>query len=543
MDRFATNLKRKFKKAYQPKSRISRPAKLRLIQRDVEEDLSASPELSAGPEIIPRSADATSLEQDGTNLDSQAESTAVPNQSFSGAGSETSVEAQDVETKFEEQDAGAVETTTLTTEETHSVGQAQPLSEHTAVDLAVDEAAAIREQYYILFAESGDEEGDYTEGPPRMILTSDGIKTCGALLMTLPLSSKIKNSITALREFNIAKRTADNADDVYRRFGYVLEDEINSHKDRISKESTDDEAQKRRLEDELRNLELMLEANRMEQLRLQEGLKYQSKVLRQHQQEVNAELEAAFIVAKLLEPETNPGDVVMEELDLQTEYQKFIADEGSVVGGTPVTATPLDTSRDHMYAKPQSLTPEQQREADLKEAAYEAFWRLHAAREAFDRREMDRTAERAANAEAAALGQPTLDASPEAFDLRWVQKIQELTRELIEAENALSAAKAAAMEAGIDVPVDDRASGFVDDVADGYRMSLEQAMIGSVPSPTIKDWVNGIPEVASPSFNEHANEADEWEAEDVEISDSVSMVAQDAGERRRIDKWRQVCGL
>jgi hypothetical protein len=136
-----------------------------------------------------------------------------------------------------------------------------------------------------------------------------------------------------------------------------------------------------------------------------------------------------------------------------------------------------------------------------------------------------------------------MDASPEDFDLRWVQKIQELTREIIEAESALSAAKAAAVDGGIDVPMDDRASGFVDDVADGYRMSMEQAMIGSVPSPKIKDWISGIPEVASPSFNEHSNEADDWEAEDVEISDSVSMVAQDAGERRRIDKWRQVCGL
>jgi hypothetical protein len=127
--------------------------------------------------------------------------------------------------------------------------------------------------------------------------------------------------------------------------------------------------------------------------------------------------------------------------------------------------------------------------------------------------------------------------------LRWVQKIQELTRELIEAESALSTARAAAGEGGVDVHMSDGTSGFGDDPDDGYRMSMEQAMISSVPSPKIKDWMSGIPEVASPSFKEHAEEADEWEAEEVEMCDSVSMIAQDAGERRRIDKWRQVCQL
>jgi hypothetical protein len=91
--------------------------------------------------------------------------------------------------------------------------------------------------------------------------------------------------------------------------------------------------------------------------------------------------------------------------------------------------------------------------------------------------------------------------------------------------------------------MNDRASGFADDSADGYRMSMEQAMISSVPSPKIKDWMSGIPDVASPSFNEHTEESDEWEAEEVEMCDSVSMLAQDAGERKRIDKWRQLCQL
>ena len=113
---------------------------------------------------------------------------------------------------------------------------------------------------------------------------------------------------------------------------------------------------------------------------------------------------------------------------------------------------------------------------------------------------------------------------------------------MIAAEAALAEAKAAVIDAGIDLASRDQASGFVDDIADGYRMSLEQEFITSVPSPKVKKWLSLIPEKASPGFNERPETGDSWEAEDVDICDSISMVAEGVS-RRRIDKWRQVCGI
>ena len=64
-----------------------------------------------------------------------------------------------------------------------------------------------------------------------------------------------------------------------------------------------------------------------------------------------------------------------------------------------------------------------------------------------------------------------------------------------------------------------------------------------MPSPKIKVWLIAIPELASPSFDERTEEEeDEWEASDIEISDSVSLVAEGA-ERKKIDNWRRVCGV
>lgn len=68
--------------------------------------------------------------------------------------------------------------------------------------------------------------------------------------------------------------------------------------------------------------------------------------------------------------------------------------------------------------------------------------------------------------------------------------------------------------------------------------------MASVPSPTVRLWLDKVPEgveVGSPSFGDGArSDTEEWEAEEVGISDSVSLVAE-GRERARIDRWRKAC--
>ena len=265
-----------------------------------------------------------------------------------------------------------------------------------------------------------------------------------------------------------------------------------------------------------------------------------AKMLRTIQADVNAYLEDAFIHALLLEPEDDLPDTPIEALDLQKEYGDFCRSVQRVTGQQKTPTSPLDTTREHFEVAP--LSAEDQAKADLHDTYWHAQQRLQSAKAHFDNRERDQQAEMQANFEAVDRGEEPMDATPEDFDLRWLKHEQDLTHELIEAENALAEVKTAAIAAGVELAEDDKASGFIDDVADGYRMSFEKELVASVPSATVKNWLSDIPDLASPSFNDRVDQTDDWEAEDVKISDSVSMVAEGA-ERRRIDKWREVCGL
>jgi hypothetical protein len=84
----------------------------------------------------------------------------------------------------------------------------------------------------------------------------------------------------------------------------------------------------------------------------------------------------------------------------------------------------------------------------------------------------------------------------------------------------------------------------MDDEGLGYTISKEQELVASVPSPIVRRWLDKVPEgveVESPSFGDRGrSESDEWEAEEVGISDSVSLVAE-GRERARIDRWRKAC--
>ncbi|KAK5700416.1 hypothetical protein LTR17_022949 [Elasticomyces elasticus] len=113
-----------------------------------------------------------------------------------------------------------------------------------------------------------------------------------------------------------------------------------------------------------------------------------------------------------------------------------------------------------------------------------------------------------------------------------------LTRQLIEAENKVAAAKAAAVAAGVQVQGSDVESGFVDDVDDGYIISSEDDEEEDVDRSAIEAWMELVPECDTDEMPEV--DIDDWDAKSMGISDSMSMVAED-GERRRIDKWWAMC--
>ena len=543
MDNITSRFRRRFNYAVdKAKPRPSRATRLRRLKKDVLEDMSTTSEDSDTLE--------TASPTQESNEDEKTEFHSEPREGPHSLPQEEIFKTSDEAVSYDapaEALTGDMDSNQVTPEHVDVVQQGDEADviddAESAALLEPEELQAIRDQYYITF--TSEDETDYTEGPPRIIWAADGIKNCSALLLTLELSAKIQKALLAQRGFVKARRATLEKKKASLNLSSELEIQIWGRKSRIARLSMSNntsEAQKQALEEELSILERMRERNLNDRQKLQTDLEFRGQVLRNIQEEANAEIEEAFIHAQLLEPQDDSPDTPIEEFDLQQEYEAFKEELREAEGDNFVPTTPLDTSKDYLMAPKEPLTLKQERNQELKKAVWAADERLQSAQAAFDRRESDRHAEFRDNVDAANRDETPRDTSPEDFNLRWLKHEQDLTRELIEAEKALAAAKAAAVGGGIDVPMDDQASGFVDDVADGYRMSMEQEQIASVPSPRVKNWLSGIPELASPSFNERSAEVDDWEAPDVEISDSVSLVAE-GNERRRIDKWRRVCGF
>lgn len=293
------------------------------------------------------------------------------------------------------------------------------------------------------------------------------------------------------------------------------------------------------VQDELTKLHLLVDNAKAAQMGVRAHLENAATNLRELQAGVIESLEEAFLYARLIEADEEEPEIPVEELSVEGEYEKLCL---ALRGDTDADVEPVAPLRDFQaVAKRPSLSPEEQAQEDATDAYWTALYRLQAAEALFERKDTDRAVQWQEKYEAGARGEPVAEESAEAFDLRWLKRNQELTREFIEAEQAYVEAKAAAIAVGVDITVDDQVSGFLDNTGDGYPVGLEEEMV-AVPLPGVSKWLTSISSPVSANFNDRVGEPDEWEANDIEVGESVSMVAEGRS-RRRIEKWRQVCDL
>ncbi|KAI7543507.1 hypothetical protein KC331_g7359 [Hortaea werneckii] len=402
-----------------------------------------------------------------------------------------------------------------------------------------DKQQAIRNESYI--TSTGEEPDDYTERPARLVVASDGIKECAALLLTWELSAKIQQAVEAQRSHDRLRQKAVRTLEVTLNFEMDLETEIANHESRLSMLETEEIPNQERvvaLQEELATLKSMLKDSCEARQAADVQKTSETAALAEVQAVVITALEEAFVHARLVASDV-AGMAEIPDLDLQTEYSHYRSaqhEDGDDTNAS--TVAPLDTNDKHLQAAP--LSEEEKKTKDLAESFFIAQARLQKAQDAFDSREMRREQEWQANVDAGIRGEEVRDATPEDFDARWLKHVQELTREVIDAEVEVAKAKKAALEAGIDVANDEADSGFLDDVDDGYLLSKEQEVVDIAAGSTVKGWLDRLPsdKLDSPGLRSDAD-VDEWETRTVGISDSVSLVAE-GSVRRRIDKWNRI---
>lgn len=413
--------------------------------------------------------------------------------------------------------------------------------------LTFEEAQEMRDPFYVAF--NVEERQDYTGGPARFILAADGVKDCVAMLMTFNLSQVIQESIRAQREYTRIETLGLFHRQSLWRLEHGIQREIASCNTRLAimeEEGRLQSSDAHKLERQLANLELMVSDVQSRRERTHADLNSEARRLRNLQADVNVHLEDAFIHARLLAEEEEESEPEIEELDLAQEYEIFCRKlENANDNHSDVSIPPLDTNREHLEVPPPS--EEEQARQQVINALWGARETLDLARRDFEERETTRARVFQENQAAPDRGEPTTDATPDDFDMRWVLRYGELTRDLINAEVEYADVKRTAFEAGVPLPFEDNETvcePMEEDDGVGYTISKEQELVASFPSPTVRRWLDKVPEgveVGSPSFGDGArSESDEWEAEEVGISDSVSLVAE-GRERARIDRWRKAC--
>jgi len=414
-------------------------------------------------------------------------------------------------------------------------------------ELTFEEAQALRDNRYITFNSNGEEIGDYTQGPARFVLATDGVQDCAVLLMTMNLSARIQEALRMQHAFEQAERAGLRQRQAYMRFEKKIKAEIANSRSKVAAARDIDAEKEEILQNQLEILELLLDDVQSRRQTVHVHLETQGEELRDVQAAANALIEEAYVCAWLMEDEYEEIDVVPQDLDLETEYAAFLeklknANNNDMVAAAP----PLDTSRDYDDDNVRAPNEEEQARQEIINTLWVCRETLDQARRDFEEREVLRARELQENEAAAERGEPATDATRDDFDVRWVLRYGELTRELINAEAAYADVKRAAFEAGVALPFEDSETvcNAMDDEGLGYTISKEQELVASAPSPIVRRWLDKVPEgveVGSPSFGDGArSDTEEWEAEEVGISDSVSLVAE-GRERARIDRWRKAC--
>ncbi|KAK5682295.1 hypothetical protein LTS10_005421 [Elasticomyces elasticus] len=436
-------------------------------------------------------------------------------------------------------------------------------AESTHPDLAADLAAEPQEECeiedeeiarqaaYIQFSDGPGDPEDYTNGPARVVIASDGVKHCAALLMTIDLSERVRQSVQAQRDYAYTEAVTSKQQIAKTRFERKLKSAIRRHSRRIDVLRMENQLQDevavelKALQDEVEKLQMLQTETTAILMELKEHLLTEADNLRQIQASLTQCLEEAYIYAEAVDPPVEMEIPAVPELEVEEEYKKLcLALRESEGLPMEMTSAPASLHSCNELAEMVPATPEDQHRQDLIDAFYAAQNMVQCAQQDFDGKDDQRETELAAYQDAVARGEEVFDVAQEGFDLRWYTVYQDITRNLINAEEAFTVAKAAIVDAGLELLNDDAESGFGDVGSNGYAEEFEARMVATTNVPHVEGWLDNVADEASPDVDAQTDvDLDEWDAQNVEIGDSQSCVEYEPGWRRRIKKWRESCGL
>lgn len=355
----------------------------------------------------------------------------------------------------------------------------------------------------------GKDKPQFTEGPCQVVMTSDGTKDCMALLLTPRLITEFNGIIEEIRHLEIANKELAEA----RSKANVAEQTAKELKAELEK--AEDPDLKNDLSEKIEAQNQIFIANTDQRESLTQLIVARNRNLKYRHITFQRIFGDALQDANLMKP----PEVKMEGLN------------------------PPQAARDRQDSVVVSENDESivSLEELFRRNAYDdldfARENLAQAQAAFDGRQIKY--QRALYEYQIDLDEGTTSCTQSRFDRMFVERMQDLTRALIDAEAYYEDAVKRAKALGVLMNQLDQESNFASDISDGYPVSDEASVRAAVDTTFIQSWNDNIVD-SGPEELEESREPDDWDARTVGISDSVSVVDHSRN-RRRIDRWREIC--
>ena len=377
--------------------------------------------------------------------------------------------------------------------------------------------------------------------------TTEGIvDSFPPLVLTPGVCDSVKDSIDAMRTLVRQLRQLTNQKDAAWDFEYHIGQAIDKQealqvrsqtKDQHSEQGDIDHTtqEDQHIVQELHKLRKVLEDVVAERENCGALILLRYKDFVSVQERSTQQFEAAFTVAGLISPYEERPDTPIPVRDVEEEYRKICA-------YTDGSAHMREVTYDKNPA--QTVSPsvvEQRSSQDALDAYEQVKSHLAAAQAVFDNRYAAREAETAQNNWTLQQSGRLRGIPEKEFDVRWVEHIGKLTRQLSDAEDAYRKACIDAIISGCELNEGEASSVFDNDKSEGDPESWEQGWKDGVENEAMQHWIwSSNAAIGDTEAHVDVPEMDQWRAKEPEIWESFSSAAV-AKPKAKIQSWRQAC--
>ena len=369
------------------------------------------------------------------------------------------------------------------------------------------------------------QQPQFTEGPSRFVTAKHGSKDCVALLVSEGFLAKLCDLFQENRDISALEGPLYHANMDSKN----IERSVKQAQESLETAESGEKAEEYQAFIEQRTSELLKINHWKDELEKERSLvEGKLELSRSHTQWV---LETAMKEADYLGPQKPLPAILLRHREVELAEERVEAPEYETLVQSP--ALSVASSHEEVEVSEDELQ---------RRAAYDEFIDRS---QHLDTIKADFDDQRDTYRENLAMFEQKVEAgtnnmSRSAFDRRSVQYGQQLTRALIDAEEAFEEAREHALALGA------ISSNYGQDFYYGaeYEESWPENKIveynASQDWSFVEGWMDGIPDSSIQADDDDPMEIDDWDAEEVDVNDSISMIDCD-DYRQEIDRYRRIC--